>query len=181
MGRTIPPSVLDGAPGRRVDEERGAVERGRRRVDRLPESVRLTGPTFASPEDLAQALLDQIFFAVPDSLLDLRVPQEDFARIFWPEFPQSRPITNLVAGDAWAFHDAHCRDGVKGALSAWAGRELHLVEVTFTEGLAQYTNFNLLHGVRIHAVTDEGEDAFLRFAPIFAERDGRWSVFMFED
>ena len=34
-------------------------------------------------------------------LLDLRVQRADYDRFFWPEFPQSRPITNLRPIDGW--------------------------------------------------------------------------------
>jgi hypothetical protein len=181
MGQPPRASLLDGAPGRKKDPEAAALQRGRRIVLPQDETFQFTGKTFESPEAVAQAILDELLFDRYEGLLGLSVSREDYDRFFWPEFPQSRPITNMQSGDGWMFHDADCRDAVKGALSAWGGQEFVLAGVNFTEGIAQYANFNLLHGVVIHAVSEGGQDVFMTFAPVFAERNGRWKVYQYNE
>jgi hypothetical protein len=181
MGTPLRNSLLAGAPGRRKDPELGAFERGRRVVRRLDDGHQFEGTYFASPEDVAQKILDLVYFNQYQELLDLRVSRQEYDEFIWPELPQSRPITNMKSSDGWKFHDADCRDAVKAALSYWGGKELRLADVEFTEGIAQYANFNLLRGVRIHAVDAADRDVIMTIAPIFAERNGRWKVYHFKE
>jgi hypothetical protein len=184
-------SLLDGAPGRRKDDEPEALARGRRAVAFLPESSALTAPWFASPEELAEAVIrtlqavslgaDSLQAARYDSLLALGTRRADYDRFVWPELPQSRAITNLESRDGWMFHDADCRDAVRGALAAYEGRTLKFVGLEYSEGIAQYTNFNLLRGVRIRCVDGNGEFVPVTFAPVFLERNGRWKVYQYLD
>jgi hypothetical protein len=134
---------------------------------------------YDTPEELAQVVLDAIAIGDAGLLHVQRVTEREFAQIFWPEFPQSRPATNIRVDDAWMFHDAECRDGVKEALHRWGGTELALRSIRWEEGIAQYANFNLYHGVVLEAVTDRGEPVEVEIAPLFAERNGRWKVYMY--
>jgi hypothetical protein len=163
-------------PGMPADPEAESVHRGRRLVGSL--ETELSG-AYDTPEELAQVVLDAISIGDAGLLHDQRVTKREFAGIFWPEFPQSRPATNIQAHDAWMFHDAECRDGVREALHRWSGTELALRRIRWEKGLAQYANFNLYHGVVIEAVTDRGEPVDVEIAPLFAERNGRWKVYMY--
>ena len=178
MGQPRRSSVLDGAPGRLEDPEHDAVLRGRREVDEL------VGPEledgFTHPNELAEAILSWIYYDDAAGMHGLRITREEFDEIFWPEFPQSRPVTNIRSGDAWAFHEANCRDGVNEALGSWGGKSLYLQEVRYTVGRAAYRNFNLYRGVEIVAVTEDGRDVVIDVAPTFAERNGRWKVYTYK-
>ena len=173
-------SLLDGkADAARVDDpEADTVERGRRAVAPMPDFELADG--FDSAEALAEAVLDRAMWNDFDALLGLRVTRSEFDRLFWPEFPQSRPATGIEAGDAWAFHDAACRDGVTAILSAYGGVELHFVSLRFEVGFTPYTNFDLYRGAVIQAVNDRGDPIEIRAAADFAERDGKWRVYLFD-
>jgi hypothetical protein len=164
---------FSGAP---PDPEAESVQRGRRLVG--PVEAELSG-AYDTPEELAQVVLDGISIVDAGLLHDQRITKREFAQIFWPEFPQSRPTTNMQAHDAWMFHDAECRDGVKEALHRWGGIDLRLRTIRWEKGIAQYANFNLYHGVVLEAVTDRGELVEVEIAPLFAERNGRWKVYMY--
>ncbi len=181
MGLPRRKSLLDGIREYEgiEDPERESVYVGRREVGPISD-YELEG-SFETPEILAQTILDAILFDDPKMLHSLRITKPEFEYLFWDEFPQSRPATNILAGDAWGFHDATCHDGVSDVLNDHAGRELHLVEVKYTEGLAPYSNFNLVKGVVIWAVDNEGNDVFLDQARTFAERNGRWKVYIYKD
>lgn len=165
MGHELPP-----------DPEADSVYRGRRLVKSI--QTELSG-AYDTPEELAQVVLDAIFFDDAGLLHEQRVTRKEFDEIFWPEFPQSRPATNIQPHDAWMFHDAECLDGVKETLFRWGGMELSLRNIRYEEGLAQYGNFNLYHGVVLEAVTDRGEVIEIPYVPMLAERNGRWKVYMF--
>ena len=158
------------------DPEAESVHRGRRLVKSI--KTELSG-AYDTPEELAQVVLDAIFFDDAGLLHEQRVTREEFDEIFWPEFPQSRPATNIKPHDAWMFHNAECLDGVKEMLFRWGGMELSLRNIRYEEGLAQYANFNLYHGVVLEAVTDRGEVVEIPYVPMLAERNGRWKVYMF--
>lgn len=180
MGKPLKASVLDGMPGYVPpdDPERDSVERGRRLVD--PMEGELSGG-FDSPEALARAILDGLAADDPAALHSLRITREEFALFFWPEFPASRPVNNLVADDAWTFHNADCHDGVSELLSAFGGKRLVFDYLEFTAGVAPYTNFKLYHGAQIHARDEFGQPVTLGHAPLFAERNGRWKIYILED
>lgn len=159
------------------DTERDSVARGRRLV-RPREDIEISG-TYASADELAQAILDAFASNDPAPLHELHVTRTEFEQLFWPEFPQSRPATNIQATDAWGFHYAGCCDGVTAGLTLYGGRPLHLQHVRYADGFAPYTNFSLYHGVVIEAVDDRGESVQVNVATVFAERKGRWKVYIF--
>jgi len=69
---------------------------------------------------------------------------------------------------------------VKEGLFRWGGTDLSLRNIRHEKGVARYANFNLHHGVVLEAVTDRGERVEIEIAPVFAERNGLWKVYMFE-
>ena len=160
-----------------MDEEHESVARGRRLVSGR-EDYELSG-TYASADELAQAILDAFLHSDPARLHELHVTRSEFEQLFWPEFPQSRPATNIQPIDAWGFHFAACSDGVMSGLTRHGGRQLFLQHVGYESGIAPYTNFTLYHGVVIEAVDDRGESVEVNVATVFAERKGRWKVYMF--
>lgn len=181
-GQVLGESVLEAQfaanPSLRPDDpEADAVTRGRRLVPALDGDLE---NSFDTPEALAEAILDAIERQSLDLFEELRINRTEFERYFWPEFPQSRPITNVTAADAWLFHNGHCRDGVTEALDTLGGRRLMLQTIRYGEGVARYRNFNLYHGVVIEAATPEGELVEIEAAPLFAERNGRWKVYIFD-
>lgn len=180
MGTPKRSTILDGKNVERPvdDPEADSVQRGRRLVDPREDLELERG--FESADALAQAVLDRILWNEFDPLLDLRISKTEFRDVFWPEFPTSRPVTNIHADEAWSFHDADSRDGVTELLSGFGGRELHLTGLRFEIGFAPYTNFNLYRGAVIEAVDDRGEPVVLRAATTFAERNGRWRIFTYK-
>jgi hypothetical protein len=160
------------------DDERDSVYRGRRLVEPIDGEL---ANAFDSPEELAQAYLEAIFFSEPARFHALRLTREEFERYCWPEFPQSRPFTNIVAHDAWTFHEANCMDGINEARHRWPdGTELHLVDIRYETGIQQFRNFNLYKGVVIEAIDDRGNAVELDVAPVFVERNGQWKVYIYK-
>lgn len=172
---SVIPEISDERP---KDPEIESVRRGKREVG--PIAIELGGGS-SSAEALAREILDGVRRNDSRALHALRVSQREFATIFWPEFPQSRPATNIEANDAWFFHDSACHDGVSETISAYGGRVLQLVEVRSTKGRMDFTNFDLYDGIVIDAIDAAGEKISIPWAITFAERNGVWKVFMFKD
>lgn len=179
MGTEPGKSVLDGvdSPDRVVDREADSVRRGRRLVDPIDEEL---GSNVSSAEALATKILSAIRADDSQALHALLVSEREFARIFWPEFPQSRPATNLKAEDAWFFHNGSCHDGVSEIVSAFGGQELRLDRVRATKGRLDFANFDLYDGIVIDAVDANGASVSVPWAITFAERNGRWKVYMYK-
>jgi hypothetical protein len=180
MGRTTAASALTNAEGYvpPADPEAESVLRGRRDVPKRDVAFMAGEPT---AEDLARAVLTALENGDSKRLHDLRVTAQEFAEILWPEMPQSRPITNTRAEDAWFFVDAGSHSGMSAALAAWGGTHLELVSLRYDTGRASYTNFNLYRGVRIRARTAAGEEVDVDAVATFAECGGVWKVYAFKD
>ncbi len=177
-GRSILDKWEEYDPGE-DDPERDSHYRGYRIVDPL------VGPELHGAEDTAEDLARSVLAAIrmndKSVLRDLMMSREEFDSILWREFPASRPITNITVSDVWAFHLAHTRSGVNELITLHGGKELALERIDCAVGLDPYTNFNLLRGIRIHAVTEKGEKVVINQARTFVERNGRWKVYIYHD
>jgi len=175
-----PRSPLERSPGYYPppDPESLSVARGKR--DAKPVDMEISGGA-TSEKGLVHMLLVGLRAKDAQALQVLRVTRHEFATIFWPEFPQSRPVTNITADDAWEFQIAQNGSGVNRAIGNVGGRELELVQVEH-DAFVEYTNFKMCSNVRI-TVRDvvTGEVSVLRFAPSFVERHGRWKVLVYKD
>jgi hypothetical protein len=180
MGSTKTQSALVNSPGYTPpdDPEWDAFLTGKRKVG--PVAMQLTGG-FPSGEALAEAVLDAVNRDDVQALHAIRMTYEEFETILWPEFPQSRPITNIKAEHAWEFYMQTSLAGATRGVHEWTGRNLRLERVSYSIGLAPYTNFNLYRGAVIHALTGDGEHVQLTFAFTFLERNGRWKVYIYKD
>ncbi len=179
-GRQPPPSPLTKAEGYHPpdDPEADAVTRGYRLVG-LNEKPLADG--VESAEWLAKEILHAIAANDAEALQFLRITYDEFAEILWPEMPQSRPVTNIQAEDAWFFLVRECLSAVNGALGEWGGQRLRFERLSFDEGLTRYPNYNLYQGIHIHAHRPDGEAVDLDFAHTFVEKDGVWKVYIYKD
>jgi hypothetical protein len=174
-------SILEGLPGVVLpkDPERDFVTAHGRR-DAPVIATPLKGGK-ASADDLARAILAAIADNDYKGVHLLRITEEEFDDIFWPEFPQSRPMTNIKAEDAWFLHVAECDDGVKELLEREAGQQLVFDRLDCMQGRMRYRNFDLYAGMVIVAHRPDGTVVRLRHAWTFVERLGQWKVYMYDD
>jgi hypothetical protein len=180
MGRVPAPSALEGKPGYYPpdDPEFDALLRGRREVGEIDAFLKDGMP---SAESLARAILEAVEAGDARQLSRLRIDFEEFSRILWPEFPQSRPVTHAEAEDAWGFLHRECSEGISRGLQDWGGMKLDFQRLSFSIGLGRYTNFDLYQGVQIHVVTCAGAAAVVDFAHTFVAQDGVWKVYICKD
>jgi hypothetical protein len=111
----------------------------------------------------------------------LRVTRREFEVILWREFPESRPVTNITADDAWEMSLAQSAAGAGRAIGLYGGRDLELlaVESRSTHG---YRNFTLYRGVGLLVrERGTGEEHRLAIAPSVADRRGRFKALLFKD
>lgn len=173
-------SPLERSPGYYPpdDPESLSVVRGRR--DAKPVSMELSGGA-SSERGLVNLLLAGLSARDGNALQALRVTRPEFEAIFWPEFPQSRPVTNITVDDVWEMQIAQNASGANRAMSGFGAKQLEFVRVD-RDPPVPYTNFKMYTNVRI--VTRDistGEEDVLRFAPTFVERHGRFKVLVYKD
>jgi hypothetical protein len=122
MGEKIGFSPVTQSPGYVPpnDPEADAVRTGRRKAAKV--DVPFTGGR-STPELLAQEILDALKANDFDALRALRVTEDEFTRIMYQEFPESRPICNSDAGTAYFFLDRTNHSGCSTGLTHWGGRD----------------------------------------------------------
>jgi hypothetical protein len=135
----------------------------------------------SSIDDLARRLVAAINARDERALFNLRVTRHEFSVILWPEFPESRPITNITADDAWEMGIEQNLAGVNRTIGSYGGQELELLKVE-TNPPQEFRNFHLYRGVGILVRERRtGKEATLHFAPSCAERLGRFKVLTYRD
>jgi hypothetical protein len=128
-----------------------------------------------------EAALDAARRGDESALHALRATRGEFERFLWREFPQSRPVTNITAADAWSFMSAGSLAGANRAVAAWGGRNLEIVQIE-TSGRMPFTNFTLWRNLVVTARDAEtGEVHRISFLPAVVERHGRHKVFTYKD
>jgi hypothetical protein len=115
------------------------------------------------------------------ALHSLRITRGEFEKILWPEFPESRPITNIQAGDAWSLSEPRSQSAANRAMGLYGGRQLRFLTIEESR-IQTFTNFLLHRDVTILAV-DEGTAEIQRIAlsPSVAERKGRFKALLYRD
>jgi hypothetical protein len=160
------------------DPEFESVITGRRVVD---EHDLVFDGGASSPSELAQWITETVCSGDKDGLRDLMIAQEEFSEILWPEFPQSRPALTWTAAEVWGVHLAKAHEGAAEGINLYEGDDLAFDYVTCDEGVAPYTNFTLYHGIHIHTHRPDGREVVMEFAKAFAERRGKWKVYIYKD
>jgi hypothetical protein len=173
-------SPLEQSPGYvpPADPESMSVITGRR------DAPLVSGELAGGESDLASlvtASLAAIRNHDEDALHRLRVTRGEFERFLWREFPQSRPVTNITAADAWGMMSANSLGGASRAIGSWGGKNLSVVRIE-SSGRMEYRNFTMWRDLTI-TVRDAatGEERRLSFLPAVIERHGRHKVFTYQD
>jgi hypothetical protein len=180
MGDKIGYSPVTKSPGYYAgdDPEADAVRTGRRKAPVI--DIPFTGG-MGSAEELALYILDALRKNDSRALEAIRVTPDEFTRIMWPEFPQSRPYCNSTAEFAFFFLDRTSHQGVGLGMTTWGGKDLRLDGISYTGGRSVYTNFTLFNGVELQVSDPDGQAGVVRFAQCFAERKGSWKVYTYKD
>lgn len=173
-------SPLERSPGYvpPADPESASVRLGRREAPLL--EGEFDGGA-ASLEELGRLVVAALNAADESGLHALRVTRAEFERYLWREFPQSRPITNITADDAWGLSDASSLAGASRAVGQLGGRRLRFIRVE--RGPTQdFTNFDLVRGIEIVTESEITKEIHaIRLVPSAAVRNGRYKALLYRD
>jgi len=174
-------SVLEGRPGYVIppNPESLAVRRGRRDVPRI--ATPFTGGA-RSMEALGRAIVAAIDSGDSGGLRALCVTRDEFARILWPEMPQSAPASGATADDAWYFLEHRLHGGSHAAVQDQDGHRIGYAGIEARQPAMEFRNYRLIRGVRI-AVFDStaGAPDTLTVVRTLAERRGVWKIYSMRD
>ena len=161
-----------------ADPESASVRLGRRDAREVPDLFE-GGAT--SMEEFGRLVVAALSAQDVHALHSLRITRGEFEKILWPEFPESRPITNIQAADAWSLSEPRSLSGANRAMGLYGGRQLRFLTIEAAR-VQTFTNFLLHRDVTILAV-DEGTAEVQRIvlAPSVAERKGRFKALLYRD
>lgn len=161
-----------------ADPESASVRIGRRDAPLV--AMRFTGGR-SSLAALGRAVVAYAGSNAPDSLLQLCVTKSEFETVLWPEFPQSRPATGLVAMDGWRVLQNRLVSGTRGAAADWGGQPWTFVRIEATAGVLRFRNFDLHRGIVIVAKDAAGNEQRFDFLRTVVERAGVFKIYSMRD
>jgi hypothetical protein len=173
-------SILIGEPGYvpPVDPDSDAVRTGRRQAPLVSMPFTNGAPSL---EALVRRALARAGAGDRIALFRLCVSRDEFDRILWPEFPQSRPITGAKAGDGWYFLTRRNTGGADRMLDSFTGAKLKLVKVEYGLPVETYRNFRLHRGLTIVARDSTGAEVRIDDIRSIAERKGVFKIYSMRD
>jgi hypothetical protein len=173
-------SVLIGEPGYvpPVDPDSDAVKNGRRQAP--PVSMPFTNGA-PSLEALVRRALARAGAGDRTGLFKLCVSRDEFDKILWPEFPQSRPITGAKAEDGWYFLGRRNTGGADRMLENLTGANLKLVRIERGLPVETYRSFRLHRGLTIVARDSTGAEVRIDDIRSVAERKGVFKIYSMRD
>ena len=161
-----------------ADPESASVRLGRREAPLV--ALPLSGGRPSLPA-LGRAVLASISNESPEEMLALCVSKQEFEVILWPEFPESRPATGLLAIDGWRALGNRLTSGCRGAVSDHGGETWTFVRIEATAGVRAYRNFRLHRGLVLVAKNAAGEERRFDFLRTAVERKGAFKIYSLRD
>lgn len=141
------------------------------------------GPTLTgahgSPEALAGVALEALARSDREALASLRVGQDEYEQLLWPELPESDDMPFALA---WQMNDANSRKGMNRVFGALKGQEFELVDLRFTGEPERYESFTVHVGAEMVVRRErDGTEGTIELLDVLVERDGRWKAMNFEE
>lgn len=135
--------------------------------------------TFASPEALAQAVLDALAQSDLPRLRALALSEAEFRHHVWPELPASRPERNVPFDYAWGQMQQRSEGHLDGTYARYAGKPWRLVRTAYTGETTLYTSFAVMRESEVIAADETGRELVLRLFGSAMVRDGRYKLFSY--
>lgn len=132
--------------------------------------------TKASPEEVAQAVLEALALSDRAALERLALTEAEFSRAVWPELPSSRPERNLTVDYVWGDLHQKSRGYMQMLLNEYGGRRYRLISVEFDGGVTDYETFRVHRDSRLTVEDETGKRGDVRLFGSVLEADGRYKL-----
>jgi len=133
--------------------------------------------TFASIEELAEAVLEGIEAGRGDALWALALTREEFEGVVWPVLPASRAERNTPFDYVWGDLQQKSSSSLRRTLHSHRRRHYELAAVEFHGATRSYGSFQVHRDARLRVVDAEGTRHTLDLFGSIIERDGRFKIF----
>ncbi len=135
--------------------------------------------TFASPEDLAEAVLEALEREDSEALLALMVTSDEHHELLWERLPESN---HLPFDYARELNERNSGKAITQAISRFGGNRFELLSIEFSEDAEQYEGFTLHFGavLKVKRVSD-GVEGTLPILDVLLEYGGRWKLMNYDE
>jgi hypothetical protein len=136
--------------------------------------------TFASPEELARAVLAGIEKEDVETLKRLPLSKDEFRLYVWPKLPSSKPERNLPFEFVWSELHQQSVSSIARNFHRYKGKNLELLEIRFRDGTTDYGSFKIHRDARVR-VRDAatGEEGFVDLFGSVMEWQGKYKLFSY--
>lgn len=135
--------------------------------------------TFATPEGLAQAVLDGLQQGDRPRLASLMLSEAEFSDTIWPELPASRSGRNLPIEYAWRQLKQRSDGALATILAQHAGQRYELVRIEFTGETTSYSTFTVRRDSLMTVRDANGAERRLRLFGSAVVQGERWKLFSY--
>jgi len=178
VGRATPGSGLRGAP-RWPAAALGAVWLAAAAACAPSEASAPLAHTFASPERLAQAVVDALARSDRTMLTSLALSEAEFRTYVWPHLPASRPERGVPVEFAWGQMHGRSQASLAAMLARHAGRRLEVTGVRFLGETTDYGAITVSRKAEVRVRNAGGRERRLRLFGSVVRRSGRYKLFSY--
>ncbi|MCG6949690.1 MAG: hypothetical protein LJE93_12330 [Acidobacteria bacterium] len=137
--------------------------------------------TFASREELFDALEAAIESGDVDVMRSLAVSREEFRDLVWPTLPiANRPKSNLTWDFVWQQHQLQHESSLKRIATDFGGQCFEIVGVEARGKTTDHDTFHIHRENYVEVVRPDGDREELRlFGSLLETDDGRFKIYSF--
>jgi hypothetical protein len=165
--------AVSATPGHAVDSALPREEMVRRFIDGLPRTDSLTGGA-GSRDQLVAAFVRALASADTAALQRMAVSRSEFAYLYYPASPRSKPPYDLEPGLMWFLQLQQSDRGLTLALRRFGGSQMELLGYDCGKG-ASHEGDNIVYGpCTVQWRRERGDTVSGRLFTQILERDGRF-------
>lgn len=135
--------------------------------------------TFASPEEVARAVVSGLTARDVDRLAALALTEDEFRWLVWPKLPTSRPGRNIPWDYAWNDLRTKSVMQLQARVHEWEDRGYTLVRIDFKGETTDYETFVVRRDSVVTLRDRDGRESQGRLFGSIIEQRGRFKVFSY--
>jgi hypothetical protein len=145
------------------------------------EKVQTFARTFATHEELFDAIEFAVTSGDPELLRELAVSETEFRHLVWPTLDiASRPKSNFTWEFVWSQHQLSHEKCVLRTSHDYAGQEFEIVGIAFNGRTTDHGTFKIYRESEVEIERPDGSRAKLElFGSLLETADGRYKVYSF--
>jgi hypothetical protein len=135
--------------------------------------------TYASPDALAQAVIDAMAEGDVQRLQALALTEEEFRAHVWPHLPASRPERTVPFDFVWGTLRQNSEGHLRQTLAGFPDRSIELRRVESAGRTSEYGVVVVRRDTTLLVAGTDGRQRVVRLFGSLIEQDGAWKVFSY--